>query len=624
MSACSETLGRVLSALPLKSFKGLFSAYSRISVVLDSKLRRDIWRLFFWMIVSSVFELASVFSLALFFRLIYSPAFIFQLPGVSLLIDNYPFLQPLLNDPKNVMLWGCLFPILLILLKNIFAAAVSWKSAILSEKVSAYIGNGIMEKYLHMPYSWHLSSRQAQAALALRRRFSLGVMLLHILSAYSNIITIIVLFCGLFFYNPAVSGCAVFSMFIISLATYVLLKNRIDKAGKKTAQEDEKENAAAQTAFAATRDIIIYQKQDVFLRQIKEAGNKAERPRAFISLSSTIPTWTLESGGFFLIWLTIYFMNNYTNATHAEVSGTIALLALTAWRVLPALNRVVGAIVTVRANKFEAFGCLDYLDSLNAIHPELPAKPDPGFKLEKEIKFDNVSYTYPDSAAPSLKNITCRIPLGAAIGLVGRSGAGKTTFINILGGLLSPDSGNLLADDQPMTPARLAAYRKQIGCVPQNPYILEGTVSQNVGFKDWGETVDEKRARTACMEAAIDFLGSSCENISRKAEGALSGGQLQRVSIARALYADPALLIFDEATSALDQSAEAIIQEAILKNRGKRTYVIAAHRLETLEICDTIFWLENGELIRVGPAHEIISAYREALREAFPGKSQPE
>lgn len=624
MSACSETLGRVLSALPLNRFKGLFSAYNRISAILDSKLRGDIWRLFIWMIISSFFELASVFSLALFFRLIYSPSFIFQLPGVSLVIENYQSLQFLLKDPKNVMLWGCLFPILLILLKNIFAAAVSWKSAILSEKVAAYVGNRIMEKYLYMPYSWHLSSRQALAALALRRRFSLGVLLLHILSAYSNLITIIILFCGLLFYNPAVTGCAVFSMFIISLLTYALLKKRIDKAGAKAAKEDEKENAAAQTAFSAVRDLIIYQKQDIFLRQIREAGAKAERSRAFISLSSTIPTWTLESGGFFLIWLTIYFMNNYTNATHAEVSGTIALLALTAWRVLPALNRVVGAMVTIRANKFEAFGCLDYLDCLNAIHPELPVKPDPKFKLEKEISFDNISYTYPEAAAPSLKNITCRIPLGAAIGLVGRSGAGKTTFINILGGLLSPSSGNLLADGQPMTPGRLAAYRTQIGCVPQTPYILEGTVAQNVGFKDWGEAIDEERARTACMEAAIDFLGPSCENITRKAEGALSGGQIQRVSIARALYGDPALLIFDEATSALDQNAEAIIQEAILKNRGKRTYVIAAHRLETLEICDIIFWLENGELIRVGPAREIITTYREALRDAFSSKSQNE
>lgn len=167
-----------------------------------------------------------------------------------------------------------------------------------------------------------------------------------------------------------------------------------------------------------------------------------------------------------------------------------------------------------------------------------------------------------------------------------------------------------------MSTGELAAYRKQVGYVPQTPYLLSGTVAQNVAFSDWGKPADAERVRRACREAAIDFLGPDCADIDRPitAGGSgLSGGQVQRVSIARALYVNPALLIFDEATSALDQASEAVVQEAVARNKGKRTSVIAAHRLSTLEVCDTVLWLEGGRIYIAGCIDKILHKYREEL-----------
>lgn len=575
------------------------------------------WSVFAWMTCASLLELASIFSLTLFFRLIYSPQFIFQIPGMGRLMNVWPHLRELAQDPKQVMLWGCLLPVALIFLKNIFQAIVSWKSSVLSEHTAAYIGNRIMEKYLTMPYSWHLSSQKALAVLAMQRRFSLGNMLLNILMAYSNLITACMLFCGLFFYSPTITGATVICMLIISSITYFSLKKSIDRAGAASAKSQERESIVTQTALAGVRELIIYQKQPEFLREIHKSVSFGIAPRAFLLLSPAVPTWTLESSGFFLIWLTIYGMLYFSGATHAQVSETIALLALTAWRVLPALNRIVSATVRLRELKATALPCLDYMESLEAQETPLQISPDPAFEIKKDIIFDDISYTYPDAKTPALKNISCRIPIGSTIGLVGRSGSGKSTFINILCGLLDPKDGQLLIDGSPMSPPQLRAYRRQMGYVPQSPYILDGTVAENVAFCDWGGEIDNQRVQAACQEAAIDFLGEHCENIDRKAGHSLSGGQMQRVSIARALYARPTLLIFDEATSALDQGAEAKIQEAMRNSRGQRTNIIAAHRLETLEICDFIFWLENGELIRSGPAKEILRDYREAIVKAI-------
>lgn len=597
--------------------KKLIFYLTRITRVLPSSLRRSIINVFILMTIGGFIELLSIIALTFFFRLLYSPEFIFEIPVAQRIITHFSSFDNLFSDTRQIMIWGCFLPVSMIILKNIFMAKIAWKSSFLSQRVAAYIGKTIMKKYLAMPYSWHLSAQQALAILAMQRRFSLGGLLLNLLTAFSNIITVAMLFCGLFFYAPMITLGTVFFMALISISTFTLLKRRIDNAAIISADESKEEGIATQTALSGVREIIIYQKMDTFLNEINSHVEAGISPRTFLAISPTVPTWTLESGGFFLIWVTIYIMVNYTSSSHAVICETIALLALTAWRVLPSLNRVVGATVSIKAIQATALPCLDYLESLKSARQEEYIEADKDFFIKNEISFDHLSYNYPSSTLPVLRDICCTIPLGATIGLVGRSGSGKTTFINVLCGLLTPTSGNILVDGKIMKQSQLIAYRSRIGYVPQNPYILSGTVAQNVAFKDWGEIIDRNKVQSACQNAAIDFLGENCLMIDRPAGKSLSGGQMQRVSIARALYTDPDIVIFDEATSALDQCAEAKIQKIILKNKGKRTSIIAAHRLETLEICDIIFWLENGKLIKSGSAKEILHDYKEAIAKTF-------
>lgn len=598
-------------------FEKLIHYLKRITNILPNNLRYSIFYVFIYMTIGALVELLSIIALTLFFRLLYTPQFIFDFSFIQHIIIKYPEFGNILTDNKQIMIWGCLFPVVLIILKNVLQVKIAFKSSFLSERVAAYVGKETMGKYLAMPYSWHLSAQQALAILAMQRRFSLGAMLLNLLTAFSNIITVATLFSGLLFYAPEVSIGTVFFMAVISIGTFAILKKRIDKASISSANESKEESIATQTALSGVREIIIYQKKDTFLNEINAHVEAGIGPRTFLSISSTIPTWTLESGGFFLIWATIYIMVNYSTSSHAVICETIALLALTAWRVLPSLNRVVGSTVNVKALQATAIPCLDYLESLKSDTTRYLLEADKNFSIKNTITLNKVSYQYPSSNNLALKDITCTISLGETIGLVGRSGSGKTTFINILCGLLTPTFGNILVDGQKMTPSQLITYRTCIGYVPQNPYILAGTIAQNVAFKDWGEIIDRDKVRLSCEKAAIDFLGENCCLIDQPAGNSLSGGQMQRVSIARALYTNPSILIFDEATSALDQAAEAKVQEFMINSKGERTNIIAAHRLETLEICDTIFWLENGKLIKSGPAKDILRDYKEAISKTF-------
>lgn len=596
----------------------------RIYAVLPARLRRRVVWLFFGMTFLGMTELASIMALTGFFTVLNMPEHFIASAPARRALEVFPALTPVAADPRLFVLCACLLPIGLILLKNVLSAHVAWRSSMLAEEVAAHVGLSIIDRFLNMPYDWHLSAQSSRALTSMQWRFSLGQMLLQILTAYSNLITVCLLFVGIMVYSPGVTLGTVVFMLAASLLTYQLLRRRIDRASAEAARAQREENTASMTAMGGVRELIIYQQQPVFLKAISEQVNAGMRPRSFLGLSAAVPTWTLESCGFLLIWLAMFLLIFIQNAGLGAITTTVALLTLTAWRVLPSLNRVVGATVSLRGLQGTALPCLDYFEEL-ASDGARYVEADSAFRIRGEITFEHVSYRYPGAEKDALTDISCTIPRGTTLGLVGRSGAGKSTFINILSGLLEPTSGRLLVDGKPMSAAELAAYRRRIGYVPQSPYLLPGTVAQNVAFSDWGKPIDEARVRRACREAAIDFLGADCADIARPVSqggNGLSGGQLQRVSIARALYAEPEMLIFDEATSALDQASEAAVQETVRASAGRRICVIAAHRLSTLDVCDLVIWLESGGVRALDTAPAVLAAYAgslDARADAGPG-----
>lgn len=594
-------------------FQLLFGNLKRIYAVLPSELQRRIVRLLLGMTFLGIIELASIMALTGFFAVLNMPERFINSGPARTLLELCPALGPVFADPRLFVLCTCLVPIGLIVLKNAFSALVAWRSSMLAERVAAHVGLNIMERFLNMPYDWHLSSQNSRAMTAMQWRFNLGQMLLQILTACSNLITVCLLFLGLTLYAPGVTLSTVAFMLAVSLLTYQLLRRRIDRASTRAARAQQEETAASMIALDGVRELIIYQQQPVFLKAIGDQVSAGMRPRTFLGLSAAIPTWTLESCGFFLIWLAMFLLIFVQDAGLPAITTTVALLTLTAWRVLPSLNRVVGATVALRGLQATALSALDYFEELRTADAMLAVTPAPGFRISGDIVFDHVSYRYPGADRDALTDICCTIPLGSTVGLVGRSGAGKSTFINILSGLLEPTSGRLLVNGKPMSAAELAAYRQHVGYVPQNPHLLAGSVAQNVAFSDWGKETDEERVRKACREAAIDFLGEDCSATNRlisKDGNGLSGGQLQRVSIARALYTEPEILIFDEATSALDQASEAAVQETVLASKGKRICVIAAHRLSSLGACDTVIWIEEGGLCLMNTPKIVLEKYQ--------------
>jgi ABC-type bacteriocin/lantibiotic exporter with double-glycine peptidase domain len=261
---------------------------------------------------------------------------------------------------------------------------------------------------------------------------------------------------------------------------------------------------------------------------------------------------------------------------------------------------------------------LDLLYLLRAQpRPHLPA-PDPNFTFENRISLHQVCFRYAGSQVDSLHNLTFDIPIGQKIGVIGPSGAGKSTLVGVLSGLLYPRRGTILVDGTPLDPGRAAAFAQLIGYVPQQPFLFAGTLAENVAFSSWGRPWDKQRVMEACQRAAVDFITTHPDGVNQRIgeNGAgLSGGQAQRISIARALYCRPKLLIFDEATSALDQANENHIQNTIDSLANEVTCVIIAHRLTTVENCDSIIWVDNGHLVMHDKTNIVLEKYKkEQLR----------
>jgi ATP-binding cassette, subfamily B, bacterial PglK len=229
--------------------------------------------------------------------------------------------------------------------------------------------------------------------------------------------------------------------------------------------------------------------------------------------------------------------------------------------------------------------------------------------FEKEVVLDRVTYQYPGVTEPSLKDISLALRRGESIGLIGKSGAGKTTLVDVILGLLVPDSGEIKVDGVSVN-ENLRSWQNLIGYIPQSIFLTDDTIERNIAFGVTDDKIDRQRLHQAIQAAQLTELmkdlPDGLDTIVGERGVRLSGGQRQRVGIARALYHEREILVLDEATAALDNETESLVTEAIKSLSGKKTTIIIAHRLSTIEHCDRVYMLEKGQIIKSGNYHDVV------------------
>jgi ABC-type multidrug transport system fused ATPase/permease subunit len=591
-------------------FRNFLGDFCSIYTVLPSRLKRKSLAVLGAICVQGMLEVAAIVSISLMAVCITGPERLKQISVVVRIFELFPALGALGSEPRSFALLVSLGAVGVVAAKNAMFAIVTNKSAKLGEEISLFAGQTIFRKYLYSPYITHLSGESGTMFQAMSWRGELATLVTQFLLVYTYTGISIALIITLLWATPSMILLVLLLIGITSGGVYKSLKKGLDRAGFDVAESGRTEVQATMNAMNGIREALIYRQQQVFFDKFNDASMSGVKSRIFLRLAPSVPTWVLETAGFLAIPVTLWIMVTYQDASMTRIATVLMIIMLVAWRMLPLLNRALGAFVIVRSIRHAALQCLSFVeDALASPVAELPA-PDPCFALRRSIAFDAVSFRYPNAQEDCLHDLSFTIPCGAKIGFIGRSGAGKSSIASILTGLVLPVRGEMLIDGKALTQAERAAYSRHIGYVPQTPYIMAGSLAENVAFSQWGKPWDEEKVIRACKMAEVDLIGEHGLEYQIGQGGAgLSGGQSQRLSIARALYADPSVLILDEATSALDSGVESAIINTIFNLPQNMTIIIIAHRLTTVERCDILFWIDNGMLVASGPPCSILAKY---------------
>jgi ABC-type bacteriocin/lantibiotic exporter with double-glycine peptidase domain len=395
---------------------------------------------------------------------------------------------------------------------------------------------------------------------------------------------------------------------------FLLVRHKLTRISKEQVHAQAMKFKAATDALSGIKDIKILGRELPFLEKF---AVHAERHALNIAASGTIallPKYVLEVlslGGILLI--TMYFVGAKHNSAHQMVP-ILALYAFAGYRILPALQQVFAGIANVRVN-------LATLEMLQRDLGDKESKDAPEnilrqrealqqFPFKSELTLSNVSFCYKADQKPVIDGVTLRIARNSSIGLVGATGCGKTTLIDIILGLLPPTSGQILVDGTEMGAEALVSWQRNFGYVPQQIYLCDDTITRNIAFGVPDEKIDMaavvRAAQIANLHRFIEkSLPKGFDTVIGERGVRLSGGQRQRIGIARALYQDPAFLIMDEATNALDGVTEEAVMEALGSLSGQKTIIMIAHRLTTVKDCDVIYIMEQGQIIQRGTFEEL-------------------
>lgn len=598
----------------------LVEAFQRIYHALPPALQRSFWTVMILTVVVALTEFALAGAVSLLGVVLASPQSIVQHPFMQQMVDWLPVLRPALDDPR--LLLALLLCLLCgtTLLKTVMLALLTWRQSRYSQMVSMHLGVRLFQGYMRAPYIWHTGQKISDLITTLNWSANTGVFLFQSLQALSQLLVVTTLLIAICCMAPLAGILVVSITSLAAMAIFRCSRRWVRKYSRQCADAQQASMKLIHTGLNGIRDILICQQQENFIKQYTAAEQRYMQGQSVLPVFPPLPSWILEFVGICLLLGTVLLLR-WQDATLAHVSATLALLAAVAWRLLPIMNRVVQGLLQMQQQLPTVEPVLKKVREVEAL-PQSVAEERP-CRLQKEIRFENVCFRYPNTSAGhknALQDISLRIPKGSMIGLIGPSGAGKSTIVSLLTGLYTPSSGKILVDGQELDDSLRAGWMRSIGYVPQSPFLLNGSLAENIAFSQWGQEIDRQRVKECCRMAAMDFvddLEDGLDTIIGERGVRLSGGQLQRVSIARALYGRPQLIIFDEATSALDRATEQAIQQTIESLREYATVVIIAHRLSTVEKCDWLYRVEKGKVYGSGNTQAILMQYKKQFLHSY-------
>jgi HlyD family secretion protein len=412
-------------------------------------------------------------------------------------------------------------------------------------------------------------------------------------------------------YNPIVALITVVGLGLLYSSIYLSFQRRLKENGRSISRIAAVRYRLMNDGFGGIKDILLLGRQQRFIQDFKRSSMLFTQKVSSNLVIGQIPRYLMELIAFGSMIILILYLISSHKGNLGAILPILSIYALAGFKLLPAFQQIYGSITQIRAG----------IAAFESIKEDMIASKDVNLKgdirehlhhmvLEQSIELKNITFAYPNKKEPALSEININLSVNNVVGLVGISGSGKSTIIDVLMGLIKPQTGELLVDGQIVNGTNRRSWQINIGFVSQSIFLSEGSIAENVAFGlNVLEIDDEKVKRALELAHLLDFTETLEKGIYTKIgeRGVqISGGQRQRIGIARALYHNASVLVFDEATSALDGITEKMIMDAIHDFSGKKTIVIIAHRLKTVEKCDKIYFVDKGKVLDEGSFNELL------------------
>lgn len=483
------------------------------------------------------------------------------------------------------------------------------------EMLQHSLATRLLSNYLKQPYSFFLNRHSGDLSTIVLSQVNQVVgnvfRPLYNMAIYS--LVLIAITALLVAVDPWLALSAAGLISGLYVVVFIVLRQKLSNLGDALVVSDKQRHVTSAEVFGGIKDIKLLGREQAYIDQFKIPSFGFAISNATYQTLNMIPHYIIEAIIFGGILLLTIIMTGTVNGSEGEVLGRIlpvlGLYAFAAYRMKPAVQSIYQGFASLRYGQSAVESLYAEL-YLSRVTPQSQKSDRKSLKVRSNITLENLGFTYPNSISPVLVDLNLAIPVGSVIGLVGATGAGKTTFVDVFLGLLRPTAGAIKVDGIPISDSNLSAWQRGLGYVPQHIFLADTTVAQNIAFGIPKEKIDYEQVLSCARMAQVDEfitqdLPDQYETLVGERGVRLSGGQRQRIGIARALYHNPEVLVFDEATSALDSLTEADVMDSINSLAHKKTIILIAHRINTLKNCDQILLLDCGKVKMMGTFDEL-------------------
>lgn len=575
------------------------NVYKRLKQLLNQKQKRSVAVLIVLIFISALLETLGVSFIVPLVSAVVDPEAIMGNRYVVMVCD---WLHLTINDPAAFVKLLLAVTMGIFLIKNMYLLFLYYIQARFVTKTEAESSIRLLNEYLNRPYEYYLNADVNALFQTINKDIPHVFELLQEVMKLLTEIAVSVCLCLflLLFVDLGMMLSIAALLGVMVIVIILFLKPLLGNLGQGRLKQQVLTMKWMQQGIFGIKDVKVAAKENYFLKNFANAYRKLAGVTRRYTVLNNAPRLIIET--VCIVGLLGYMLISFING--ADMAGMLPLLgafAVAAVRLMPSINRISTHLSTIAYYEPSLNFVCDHLNiaSLNAaeLHETKETMP-----FKDKICLNDITYAYPNTERKIFDHADMEIPAGSSVGVIGSSGAGKTTIIDVLLGLLVPEKGKILCDGVDIR-ERYAAWLHNIGYIAQNIYMLDNTIRANVAFGVDEDEIREDRIWEVLQEAQMaDYIRSLPEGLDTIIGDRgvrLSGGQRQRIGIARALYHDPELLVFDEATSALDNETEAAIMEAINSLKGRKTMVIIAHRLKTIENCDILYKVEHGKIEKV-------------------------